>query len=43
MQPELLAPDIIDAILAGQTDQLEWSLPASWAEQHARIAGPTMS
>jgi hypothetical protein len=33
----LLASDIIDAILAGQTDQLERPLPASWVEQRARI------
>jgi hypothetical protein len=36
----LLAPDIVEAILAGRTDQgmmleqLERPLPASWAEQH---------
>jgi hypothetical protein len=35
----LLAPDVIEAILAGSTDQplvlerLEWPLPASWEEQ----------
>ena len=35
----LLAPDIVDSILAGQTDQalmlehLERPLPASWKEQ----------
>jgi hypothetical protein len=35
----LLAPDIVDAILAGRTDQgmlleqLERPLPASWGEQ----------
>jgi hypothetical protein len=38
----LLAPDIADAILAGETDQgvmleqLERPLPASWEEQRAR-------
>jgi hypothetical protein len=45
----LLAPDLVEAILAGQTDQarvleqLEGPLPASWEEQHARIAEPKMS
>jgi hypothetical protein len=39
----LLAPDIIEAILAGQTDQammlehLEGPLPASWEEQCQRL------
>ena len=39
----LLAPDIVDAILAGRTDQsmilerLERPLPASWTEQRAMI------
>jgi hypothetical protein len=39
----LLAPDIVDAILAGRTDhgmvmeQLERPLTASWTEQRARI------
>jgi hypothetical protein len=36
----LLAPDIVDGILAGRTDQalmLERPLPASWAEQRQRI------
>jgi hypothetical protein len=39
----LLAPDIVDAILAGRTDQgmileqLERPLPASWEEQRPRI------
>jgi hypothetical protein len=39
----LLAPDIIEAILAGQTDQalmleqLERPLPASWDEQHESL------
>jgi hypothetical protein len=40
----LLAPDIVEAVLAGQTDQalmldqLERPLPASWGEQRARLA-----
>jgi hypothetical protein len=40
----LLAPEIVEAILAGQTDQtlmlerLERPLPASWEEQRARLA-----
>jgi hypothetical protein len=40
----LLAPDIIEAILAGQTDQslvleqLERPLPASWEEQRHLIS-----
>ena len=39
----LLAPDIVDAILAGRTDQgmmleqLERPLPASWTEQRRRL------
>jgi hypothetical protein len=39
----LLAPDLIEAILAGRTDQgimpeqLERPLPASWEEQHDRF------
>ena len=39
----LLAPDIVDTILAGRTDQalilerLERPLPASWAEQRDRL------
>jgi hypothetical protein len=39
----LLAPDIIEAILAGQTDQammleqLERPLPANWEEQCQRL------
>jgi hypothetical protein len=39
----LLAPDIVDAILAGRTDQgvmleqLERPLPASWEEQHGLL------
>jgi hypothetical protein len=39
----LLAPDIVDAILAGTTDQglmlerLEQPLPVSWEEQHQRV------
>jgi hypothetical protein len=45
----LLAPDIVEAILAGRLDQsmmlekLERPLPASWAEQRAHIAEPRMS
>ena len=41
----LLAPDIIEAILAGQTDQalmleqLERPLAASWDEQHRLLLG----
>jgi hypothetical protein len=40
----LLAPDIVETILAGRTDQalaleqLERPLPASWEEQRARLA-----
>jgi hypothetical protein len=40
----LLAPDIIEAILAGETDQtlmleqLERPLPANWEEQRSRFA-----
>jgi hypothetical protein len=40
----LLAPDIVDAILAGRTDQgmmlkqLERPLPASWEEQCRKIS-----
>jgi hypothetical protein len=39
----LLAPDIVEAVVAGRTDQgmmleqLERPLPASWVEQRARI------
>jgi hypothetical protein len=39
----LLAPDLIEAIVAGRVDQslvlerLERSLPASWVDQRARI------
>jgi hypothetical protein len=39
----LLAPDMVEAILAGRTDQalmleqLERPLPASWAEQRNRL------
>jgi hypothetical protein len=40
----LLAPDIIEAVLAGRADQflalLERPLPASWVEQRARILEP---
>jgi hypothetical protein len=45
----LLAPDMVEAILAGKTNQvfvlekLARPLPASWEEQHARIAEPKMS
>ena len=41
----LLAPDIVEAILAGRTDQalmleqLERPLPASWEEQRPRVLG----
>jgi hypothetical protein len=43
----LLAPDIVEAILAGKTDQalmleeLERPLPASWTEQHQLLLGET--
>jgi hypothetical protein len=45
----LLAPDLIEAILAGRRDQgmmlvrLERPLPASWQEQRARILEPKTS
>jgi hypothetical protein len=45
----LLAPDLVEAILAGSTDQgimlekLKRPLPASWDEQRARILEPWMS
>jgi hypothetical protein len=45
----LLAPDIIEAIVAGRADQslmlkhLERPLPASWVEQRARILEPKIS
>ena len=45
----LLAPDLVDANLAGRTDQalvlerLERPLPASWEEQRARILEPKTS
>jgi hypothetical protein len=45
----LLAPDIVEAILAGQTDQalmlqrLERPLPASWEKQRACMAESKMS
>jgi hypothetical protein len=45
----LFAPDIVDAILAGSTDQalmlekLARPLPASWVEQRARILEPKTS
>jgi hypothetical protein len=44
----LLAPDIVESIVAGKTDQalmpetLEWPPPVSWEEQRARIAEPKM-
>jgi hypothetical protein len=43
MRLPLLAPDIVEAILAGRTDQalmlerLERPLPASWEEQRGRL------
>jgi hypothetical protein len=45
----LLAPDIVEAILAGRADEslmlerLERPLPANWDEQRAHIAEPRMS
>jgi hypothetical protein len=45
----LLAPDIVEAILAGQTDQalmlqrLERPLPASWEKQRACVAESKIS
>jgi hypothetical protein len=45
----LLGPDIIEAILAGRTDQalmlerLERSLPASWEEQHQLLLDRVIS
>jgi hypothetical protein len=45
----LLAPDIIEAIVTGAADRslmlekLERALPASWAEQRARILEPKTS
>ena len=45
----LLAPDIVEAILAGGTDQAlllespERPLPAGWEEQRAQIGRPTRS
>jgi hypothetical protein len=45
----LLAPDIVDAILAGRMDQgmmlgeLERPLPAGWEGQRAQIGRPTLS
>jgi hypothetical protein len=42
----LLAPDIIEAILGGRTDQslmLERPLPASWVEQRGRLLGARTS
>ena len=43
LRAALLAPDIVDAILAGQTDQalmlgrLERPLPMSWVEQRDHL------
>jgi hypothetical protein len=45
----LLAPDIVEAILAGRTDQalmlerLERPLPATWMEQRQRALGARTS
>ena len=45
----LLAPDLVEAILAGRADrgmmleQLERPLPACWQERRARISEPKMS
>jgi hypothetical protein len=45
----LLAPEIVDAILAGRTDQgmaleqLERPLPASWNEQHQLLLSQMFS
>jgi hypothetical protein len=45
----MLAPDIVEGIFAGSTDQalvlerLERPLPASWVEQRARILEPKTS
>jgi hypothetical protein len=45
----LLAPSIVEGILAGTADQalvlegLERPLPACWVEQRARILGPKTS
>jgi hypothetical protein len=45
----LLAPEIVEAILAGRTDQslmlerLERPLPASWTEQHQPLLGHVFS
>jgi hypothetical protein len=45
----LLAPDLVESIVAGKTDQalmletLERPLPASWVEQRARILEPKTS
>ena len=45
----MLAPDIVDEILAGSKDQvlllerLERPLPASWEEQRVRILEPKTS
>jgi hypothetical protein len=42
----LLAPDIVEAVHAGRTDQalvlekLERPLPASWEEQRLRLIAP---
>jgi hypothetical protein len=45
----LLAPEIVEAMLAGSTDQgmileqLERTLPASWTEQHQLLLGHVFS
>jgi hypothetical protein len=45
----LLAPDVVEPILAGRTDpwlmleQLERPLPASWTEQHQLLLGHVFS
>jgi ParB-like chromosome segregation protein Spo0J len=45
----LLTPDIIEAVLAGSTDQgimletLEWPLPASWTERPQLLLGHVFS
>ena len=49
LQLALLAPDIVEAVVAGRTDhgmmleQLERPLPASWVEQRVRILEPKTS
>jgi hypothetical protein len=45
----LLAPELVEAMLAGSTDQgmipeqLERPLPASWPEQHQLLLGHVFS